>query len=224
MIERDPFDRIPPDPEQRWAVWIDVVTDWGDDMEERESLGVPAGHGPAVVSPGSSSSGAVSGSAASGRGRSSKDWPEIFREDAPRLVKLGRRRFDLSREDCEDALQAAAVRILQSTAVIRDRGAYFAVTYLNELRSTIRRRVKVLAVGGEAEPEGVDESAAALDDCIAVTQALNAVSPVCREILIRWGGEGYSAVETARELGLSQVTIGKRLDRCVKRFTRVLAA
>lgn len=153
---------------------------------------------------------------------SSWDWAILYRDLAPRLIRLGQRRFGMSREDAEEALQNAALRVSQSAAVVREPGKYFVAAFFNEARSLLRRRNRMRTIALEDAGDCGDDPVRGLDECIAVTKALDGVSPICREILLRWGGEGYSALASARMLGLSETTIARRLERCIKRFTRAL--
>ncbi len=153
------------------------------------------------------------------------EWEEVYENLGGTLIELGMRRYGMSREDAEDALQRVAETIAQTDALvpIRSREAYFTTCFLHAaLRIVKRRRSR----GEHPILEGVelphDENhVERLEALIRVRRALAQLSPDCRALVLSWLETG-NFQESAAELQVSQRAIYRQRDRCWKRLIDAL--
>jgi DNA-directed RNA polymerase specialized sigma24 family protein len=80
------------------------------------------------------------------------------------------------------------------------------------VRRAVRRRTRLVesVPPDVAAPEGV-----ALEDVIALRQALGRISPACRGLLMAHYMEGKGFGEAAREFGFSDKQAWKRFNACL---------
>jgi RNA polymerase sigma factor (sigma-70 family) len=164
----------------------------------------------------------MSTSAASDVRPSAWDWPAVYRELAPSLLRLGRRRFGLSSDDCRDALQNAALSILRAGPAARDRRAYLTSCFLHECADLLRKRWRE-AASELTEESRVADPRARLEATLALHRALHFVTPGCRQLVEDWGLRGFKRQEAGRRLGLSPAAAYKQLSRCLDRLLKALS-
>ena len=68
------------------------------------------------------------------------DWEDLYSRLGRGLIALGRRRFGLTLEDAEEALQSAATAIILAAPSVRCPEAYLTSVFLRECLGASRRR------------------------------------------------------------------------------------
>ncbi|UCF69353.1 MAG: RNA polymerase sigma factor [Acidobacteriota bacterium] len=134
-----------------------------------------------------------------------------------------------ARSEADDVVQEALVTALTTSALPRgdDVGAWLrAITVrkgLDWLRRASRRREQPLP-----EPDRDDLHPIASEnpevslDLLTVREALSALKPMERGILVLADIEGWSMQEIARHLGLTRVAVKLRASRARRRLARML--
>lgn len=141
------------------------------------------------------------------------DWSALMESLWPSLVSSGQRRFGLSREDCEDAIQQVAQEIVQRRPRARTPEAYLRNAFYRHCCDVARARGRIVPL--ESVGDLRHEPQAGLDAGCDVTSALGRVSPRCRELITAYALEGRTLPETADRVGTSKVTIWKRIHKCL---------
>jgi RNA polymerase sigma factor (sigma-70 family) len=158
-------------------------------------------------------------------GTTSWDWDDLYTRMAGRLVSLGVRRFRLSREDAEEALQRAALSIVAAAPVVRNAEAYLTATFLRESADVLRRR-RLLEVREGPVPDGFERAS---HDCERIEvvcrfrQAFSSLSPFCRRVMRSCLLDGLDRQEAAAEASASSKTIFKRYRKCLRTLANALA-
>lgn len=151
-----------------------------------------------------------------------ESWEDIYLSMADHLVHLGRTRYGLNEEDCEDALQKTATDVLLNLGAVQNRRGFFTTIFLRKCFKIARYRKS----RGEVElldmADGGDDSVARLEALIRFRVALSRLPRHCQDVITTWALEGNSRLESARQLGWSRATVYRRTARCWKRFVNVL--
>lgn len=134
--------------------------------------------------------------------------------------------FDIVQEEAEDVFQEVFARAYQHLDRLRDDDAirpWLAQTTrrlcIDHARST---RPELMAELEEvAELDAVLEN---LDEALFVREALERLSPDCREILDRFFARDESYRTISSELGLASGTVASRISRCLGRLRDELNA
>lgn len=155
--------------------------------------------------------------------RDADSWDAVFAEEAPKLFRIGRARFDIALPDLEDALQNCALRIAESAPVLRNRRAYLQTAFLNSCRDLLRRRTFRRSHEIPVQADRADDPRTRVDAAIDVHRRLGGISPLCRSLLTAWICDEESAPTVADEHALSKVTIYRRLARCLRNLTDAIA-
>ena len=151
------------------------------------------------------------------------DWDDLYARLGRGLLALGQRRFGLSREDAEEALQRAATAILVAAPSVRSPDAYLTTVFLRECLGAARKRKE----RGRRElpmPEDLD---AADDSCERIEvvcrfrRAFALLTPYCRDVMqaCLLGGKKRN------EMGEATVTesaIHKRYRKCLRTLANAL--
>lgn len=148
-------------------------------------------------------------------------WEEVYEELAGGLVALGVRRYGLSHEDCEDALQHAAQDASLSPGV-RNRRGYLTTVFMRKCWQIRKGRDRRPDVAMEEGFEPSHDPSAAIVASLNFRRAMGGLPGRCREVITAWALADRNAQETARELSLSPRTIYVRIERCVKRLLHAL--
>ncbi len=141
------------------------------------------------------------------------DWSQLMENLWPALLSSGQRKFGLSREDCEDAIQQVAQEIIQRRPRARMPEAYLRNAYYRHCCDVARARGRFVAL--ESVSEFRHEPGGRMEAECDVTNALGRVSPRCRELITAYALEGRTLPETADWVGSSKVTIWKRIHKCL---------
>lgn len=149
-------------------------------------------------------------------------WEEVYEEMAGGLVALGVRRYHLSHEDCEDALQHAAQDAALSPGV-RNRRGYLTTVFMRRCWKIRQAKIKHPEVRLEDGPEPSHDPSAAIITSLSFRRAMGGLPGRCREVITAWALADRNAQATARELSLSPRTIYVRIERCVKRLLNALS-
>ncbi|HYN41698.1 MAG TPA: hypothetical protein VE129_07980 [Thermoanaerobaculia bacterium] len=151
------------------------------------------------------------------------DWDDLYRRLGGGLIALGRRRFALSREDAEEALQRAATAIVVAAPSVRSPEAYLTSVFLRECLGTWRRRQE----RGRREspmPEGMDpadDSCERIEVVCRFRQAFALLTPYCRSVMRACLLEGKPRV-AATHAPVSESAIHKRYRKCLRTLAHAL--
>lgn len=158
---------------------------------------------------------------------SPSSWEDVYSDLAGALVSLAIKRYRLSAEDAEDALQRTAEGLMAThgTVPIRNRKGYFTTTFLHFASRISRERVSRREVAiPEDDFEGAlvgDDPRARLQALISMRRAIAQLPVECRQ-LVQSTLEGNNVLEAARLLDWPARTAYKRRDRCWKRLMYAL--
>jgi RNA polymerase sigma factor (sigma-70 family) len=152
------------------------------------------------------------------------NWDDLYRRLGGGLIALGRRRFGLSREDAEEALQRAATAIVLAAPSVRSPEAYLTSVFLRECLGAWRRqqenRRRELPM-----PEGLDpadDSCERIEVVCRFRKAFSLLSPFCRSVMRSCLLEGKPRTEAASALQSSEKTIHKRYRKCLRTLAHAL--
>lgn len=154
---------------------------------------------------------------------SSWDWEGLYERLGTGLITLGRRRFDLSREDAEEALQRAATSILVAAPSVRSPEAYLTSVFLRECLGAWRR--------GQARQrresplpedfERADDSCERIEVVCRFRRAFALLSPYCRTVMRSSLLEGKPRAASG-DGSLTGAAIYKRYRKCLRTLTDAL--
>lgn len=113
------------------------------------------------------------------------DWEDLYSRLGRGLIALGRRRFGLTLEDAEEALQSAATAIILAAPSVRCPEAYLTSVFLRECLGASRRRQE-RRWRESPLPEGferADESCERIEVVCRFRRAFALLSPYCRAVM-----------------------------------------
>lgn len=151
-------------------------------------------------------------------------WEDLYRDLGPRLLRLGARRYGLSRQDAEDCLQRTVAEVGMAGPAARNREAYLVSAFLRQAAraassgraaATTLRPIEDL---GEDEVPRDETAAQRIDDAIAFRRAFSALTPACRDLIRSWAVDGLDVKSSAAANGLSKANAYRKLRRCIKRL------
>ena len=155
------------------------------------------------------------------------NWEELNSSYRPRLIAAGIVRFQLTREECEDAAQTVFLKILTQNPRVRDPKAYLRAAFLHQAQNVaemkLRRREREAALEDWREI-GVDEfgnaerQAEKIRMVTAVTGAFRRVGDKCQKVIRSYCIDECTLNETAEKSGFSSKTVWKRVQECLKRM------
>ncbi len=148
-------------------------------------------------------------------------WAELVERFSRYVYAISTQAFRLSPADAEDVFQEVFARAYEHLDRLRDDEAIRP--WLGQLTRRLcidKLRGRSREADSEAELELVmaEDAIASIDEAIAVRDALETLSPDCREILDRFfcRDESYSTI--GGELGLPPGTIASRISRCLRKL------
>lgn len=150
------------------------------------------------------------------------NWEDLYSHLGPGLVRLASQRFGLSRDDAEEALQAAAMAIVLAAPSVRSPEAYLTSVFLRECLGTLRRRNQ-LARTEVAPPVGfdaADDSCERIEVACRFRQAFSLLSPVCRSMMRSCLLDGRRRAEA--DSSSSTRTAYKRYRKCLRTLAHAL--
>lgn len=151
------------------------------------------------------------------------DWEELYRRLGSGLIAMGRRRFDLSREDAEEALQRAATAIVFAAPSVRSPEAYLTSVFLRECLGAWRRRQEVQR-RELPMPDGfqkADDACERIEVVCRFRSAFALLSPYCRSVMRSCLLEGKSRV-AGSDAPVSEGAIYKRYRKCLRTLADAL--
>ncbi len=148
------------------------------------------------------------------------EWDRLVREFFPRLVAAGHRRFSLSREDCEDALQIVAQEIVTRRPRALVPEAFLTTAFYRRCFKIVQARKP--SYGPPGENQLVDDPRQRLLSEFRVSSALAHIHPRCRAILRLYAIEGCTLPETASRIRQSPKAMWKSVQRCLGRLKQWL--
>ena len=169
--------------------------------------------GPPPSDPGSAASDAASG----------WDWDDLYARLGNGLISLGRRRFDLSREDAEEALQRAATNIILAAPSVRSPEAYLTSVFLRECLGA-KRQGQARQRRETPLPEGfdrADDSCERIEVVCRFRKAFSLLTPYCRSVMRSSLLEGKPRT-AAHDGPLSGAAIYKRYRKCLRTLADAL--
>ena len=134
-----------------------------------------------------------------------------------------RRRFDLSREDAEEALQRAATAIVFAAPSVRSPEAYLTSVFLRECLGAWRRRQDVQK-REISMPDGfqrADDACERIEVVCRFRSAFARLSPYCRSVMRSCLLEGKSRV-AGSDAPVSEGAIYKRYRKCLRTLADAL--
>lgn len=152
------------------------------------------------------------------------DWDDLYARLGRNLVSLGHRRYGLTRDDAEEALQRAATAIVLSAPCVRSPEAYLTAVFLREclaLRKRIletRRREPALLDGFDP----ADDSCERIEVVCRFRRAFSLLSPFCQSVMRSCLLAGKPRTEAAASLQSSEKTIYKRYRKCLRTLAHAL--
>jgi RNA polymerase sigma factor (sigma-70 family) len=139
------------------------------------------------------------------------DVERIYRTHGNWLVAFLRRRF--SAQDAEDLAQDAYVRALNGTVQIRNPRAFLARVAKRAATDQIRQDIACgAAVAEHIHRESLTRSPGDID-ILALKQAILALPPKLREVMVLSGFLGLTYAEIANRCGVSVDTVQERMGR-----------
>mgnify|MGYP001209432405 FL=1 len=151
------------------------------------------------------------------------DWDDLYARLGRGLLALGQRRFGLSREDAEEALQRAATSIFLAAPSVRSPEAYLTTVFLRECLGTFRRGKE----RGRRElpmPEGLeraDDSCERIEVVCGFRRAFALLTPYCRAVMRACLLEGKKHAE-ADDAAVSESAVHKRYRKCLRTLANAL--
>ena len=145
-------------------------------------------------------------------------WAELVERFSRYVYAVSTQAFRLSPADAEDVFQEVFARAYEHLDRLRDDEAIRP--WLGQLTrrlciDKLRGRSREADSPAELELVEAEDAIASIDEAIAVRDALETLSPDCREILDRFfcRDESYSTIGAA--LDLPSGTIASRISRCL---------
>ena len=151
------------------------------------------------------------------------DWEDLYARLGASLISLGRRRFDLSREDAEEALQRAATSIVLAAPAVRSPEAYLTSVFLRECLGAWRqgqsrqRRESPMPDGFER----ADDSCERIEVVCRFRKAFALLTPYCRSVMRSSLLEGKPRV-AASDGPVTEAAIYKRYRKCLRTLADAL--
>jgi RNA polymerase sigma factor (sigma-70 family) len=151
-------------------------------------------------------------------------WNEFVERFSRYVYAISVQAYRLAPMDAEDVFQEVFARTYQHLGKLRDDAAIrpWLAQLTRRLCVDRLRAAAREAPAEEVEPSGADETLSALDEALAVQEALRAAPEHCRDILDRFfcRDESYAAIGAA--LDLPAGTIGSRISRCLSKLRELL--
>jgi RNA polymerase sigma factor (sigma-70 family) len=128
--------------------------------------------------------------------------------------------YRLGEHDAEDVFQDTFVRVHENIGRLKDPSAlrpWIAQVARRLCIDRIRAGGRVV-VSEDVEPPGADETMSRLDEALAVHQAMDGLTPNCREVLDRFFCRDQTYAEIGEALDIPSGTIASRISRCLARL------
>ena len=152
------------------------------------------------------------------------DWDDLYARLGRSLVSLGHRRYGLTREDAEEALQRAATAIILAAPSVRSPEAYLTAVFLREC-GAVRKKRQETQWREPALVEGfdpADDSCERIEVVCRFRKAFSLLSPFCRSVMRSCLLDGNSRTAAATALQGSEKTIHKRYRKCLRTLAHAL--
>lgn len=160
------------------------------------------------------------------RAHDEEAWVALLHRYAPYVYAIATRGFALSPGEAEEVLQETMVAVVRHLPDYRGTGplsAWIGRIARNAALQHLRRRERRPAPLGDETPDEAQETALRrVEEARAVWEALEALSPECREPLRLFYLEGRRYEEIAQALGVAPGTVASRLARCLVRLRHLL--
>ncbi len=152
-------------------------------------------------------------------------WSELVARFSRYVYGIAIQAFRLSEPDAEDVFQDCFARVYEHLGKLRDDSA------LRPWIGQLTRRLCIDRLRGSGReqptaeedlPAGADDTIAALDEAMALHEALAVLSGDCREILDRFFAQDQSYRTIGDALELPAGTIASRISRCLKKLREQL--
>lgn len=148
--------------------------------------------------------------------------------DRSRLIAFARTRFGIPAEDAEDLIQDTALELLRRGDHLRNPEAFVFTVFRARCSRFLAFRCKTPAPVPLESTERCeallrDAGAERLNRELALRQALNGISSICRRILAAYYVEGQSLKEAARAVAQASSGVSKTISRCLQRLRKCLS-
>jgi len=147
------------------------------------------------------------------------DWERLDAHLRPRLLKVGERRFGLTREEAEDLLQDTFESVLTKRPRVRNMEGYLVGAFFNRCIDRIEQRKGQRRNEGPLDPNLPDAvTARQIVDGVHVRSAFRLLPPGCRHLIRAYCLFRQTLAEAAADAGCTVPAVWKRLNQCMKRM------
>lgn len=152
-------------------------------------------------------------------------WDALVEQYARYVYAIALQAFRLQPADAEDVFQEVFLRAYERVGSLRDDGAlrpWLAQLTRNCCIDRLRRDGRERPTEDAGDGSEADETLERIDEAMAIRDALDRLSPECREVLDRFfcRDESYRTIGAA--LGLPGGTIASRISRCLTKLRLAL--
>ncbi len=151
-------------------------------------------------------------------------WNELVERFSRYVYAICSQGFRLTAHDAEDVFQDVFTRVYTHLDRLRDNEAFrpwlaqlTRRTCIDHLRSGARETPTE-----EVEPADFDDTLAALDESLAIREAMAVLEGNCRDILDRFFAQDESYRTIGEALDLPAGTIASRISRCLDKLKAIL--
>jgi RNA polymerase sigma factor (sigma-70 family) len=153
------------------------------------------------------------------RAGDSEAWNLLVERFSRYVYAISTQAFRLRPHDADDVFQEVFARVYERLGTLRDETAVRPwIAQLTRNACIDRLRAGGREELGELLDEAADDELERLDEAFTVREALERLSPDCKEILDRFFSRDESYRTIGRELQLPSGTIASRISRCLGRL------
>jgi RNA polymerase sigma factor (sigma-70 family) len=148
-------------------------------------------------------------------------WNELVERFSRYVYAICTQGFRLGKQDAEDVFQEAFARVYEHLDRLRSDEAlrpWLAQLTRRLCVDRLRASRRETPLDEEAEPPGMDETIATLDEAMTIRACLDAIGEPCREILDRFFARDQSYRAIGEALDLPAGTIASRISRCLRKL------
>jgi RNA polymerase sigma factor (sigma-70 family) len=153
-------------------------------------------------------------------------WGELVDRFARYVFAIATQVYRLPAADAEDVFQDVFARVYERLDELRDDDAvrpWIAQIARRACVDLLRLRSREALDPEPVDPAGGASPFEALDEALAVRQALEELGGPCRDVLDRFFLHDESYEQIARATGLPPGTIASRISRCLAKLRTALA-
>jgi RNA polymerase sigma factor (sigma-70 family) len=147
-------------------------------------------------------------------------WAILVERFSRYVYAISNQGFRLSQHDAEDVFQDVFAKAYENLSKLRRDDAIrpWLAQLTRRLCIDRLREVTREVPAEDLEPDGVDDLVEALDEAMAVREALARIGEPCGDILDRFFARDQSYRTIGEELDLPAGTIASRISRCLEKL------